>query len=109
MNRFKQLLAILLAFIPAPIASLAKEPSPCEWAIIVNGIDFHGSAVCNPDWLDRPGSLAILAQARSCNKTAGLKTLALRGFNDFDNSVKELGKEAARRKLDEIITSTEKH
>ena len=105
---FKQLLGLLLAFTPAPLASVAQELSACQNALILNGIDFHGSVVCNPDWLDRRGSLAILAEAKSCKKTAGSKTLMARGFDDFDNSVKQLGKIAACQKLDEAIRAMEK-
>jgi hypothetical protein len=105
---FNWFLGILLAFMPATLASVAQELSRCQNAIILDGIDFHGSLVCNPDWLDRRGSLAILAEAQSCKKTAGSKTLIMRGFADFDNSVKELGKIAACQKLDEVIKSMEK-
>jgi hypothetical protein len=104
---FKQLLGLLLASTPT-LGSVAQELSVCQNALILNGIDFHGSVVCNPDWLDRPGSLAILAEAQSCKKTAGSKTLMARGFADFDNSVKELGKVAACQKLDDVIKAMEK-
>ena len=72
--------------------------------IILDGIASHGSVVCNPNWLDRPGSYAILAGAKAAHadpKTA--KAFIMRGMTDFDNSVKELGKEGACRKLDQMI------
>jgi hypothetical protein len=105
---FMKVPGVLVALMPAPSTALAGEPSNCESAIILNSIDFHGSVVCDPDWLDRPSSLAILAEARSCKNTARSKMLLARGFSDFDNSVKELGKTAACQKLDDAIKAFEK-
>jgi hypothetical protein len=105
MRRF---LWVLIALTPTPQAAIAEELSNCQSALILNGIDFHGSIVCNPDWLDRVGSRAILAQAQSCRKTASPKMLMVRGFTDFDNSVKALGKTAACQKLDDAIKTFEK-
>jgi hypothetical protein len=100
--------SILLVLLLAAQTSLAQEPSHCQSAIILNGIDFHGSIVCDPGWLDRRGSLAILAEAQSCKNAPGSKTFIARGFTDFDNNVKELGKIAACQKLDAAIKSFEK-
>lgn len=99
--------AIIAACALAPVASVAQGLSACQNAIILNGIDFHGSVVCNTAWLDRQGSLAILATARACKKTAGAETLLARGFADFENSVNELGKTAACQKLDDAIRAME--
>jgi hypothetical protein len=51
MKRILALAALALATV-APAYALTHD----EEAIIVNGIDFHGSAVCNPSWLDRPAA-----------------------------------------------------
>jgi hypothetical protein len=103
----KKFLLICTAVLMTASTAFAEERSACQGAIILNGIDFRGSIVCNPDWLDRRGSLVILAMAQSCKNKSGSKISLARGFADFDNSVKELGKTAACQKLDDTIRSME--
>jgi hypothetical protein len=97
----------MLAAALLALATPAVAGRDCRAAIIADGIASRGSIVCNPHWLDRPGSLAILAATQSCRGTPETKALIARGFADFDNSVKELGKAAACQKLDANIRTME--
>jgi hypothetical protein len=90
----------------ATTGEIAKLATTGETFIILDGIASHGSIVCNPDWLDRPGSYAILNGARAARVNDKAKVaLIKRGMADFDKSVKDLGKPAACQKLDAMINS----
>jgi hypothetical protein len=106
----KSIIAPLVGALLCVTPVMAEHLSSCQESVIANGIAFHGSLVCDPSWLDRPGSLTILAGAQSCRGdrtvSKSLKALLMRGMVDFDNSVKELGKAAACQKLDTMISST---
>jgi hypothetical protein len=52
-----------LAREPLAAEPAGKAPS-CDDVVIFNGLLGRGAFVCNTAWLDRPGSLAILAGAR---------------------------------------------
>lgn len=107
-SSFKLALVTLLALIPvAPASSARSNLSKCQAKVVLNGIVFRGSAVCNQAWLDRPGSLWILRAAQACNKTPGLNALLSRGMSDFDRKVKELGKAAACQEIEETIQQLE--
>ena len=99
----KRILAI--AALALVTAAPAYAVTTGQESIVLNGIASHGSIVCNPNWLDRPGSYAILAGAQAAARAnpKGLKALLARGMVDFDNSVKRLGKEGACRQLDQMI------
>jgi hypothetical protein len=88
-----------LAVVPKAHAT-TKEVS----AVIADCIATHGSIVCNPAWLDRPGSYAILDMARSVRMDKKVKEILLRrGMTDFDNSVRQLGKAGACQKLNSVL------
>jgi hypothetical protein len=73
----------------------------------MDGIASHGSVVCNPAWLDRPGSYAIVAAAQKHREISAAASLALikRGIADFDTAVKKFGKAAACGKLNDDLNS----
>ena len=102
-HTMKRILAIaalaLVTAVPAHALTAGQE------SIVLNGIASHGSMVCNPDWLDRPGSYAILARAQKAAhaNSKSVKALLMRGMIDFDNRVKEQGKASVCRTLDQMI------
>ncbi len=98
------LLSLMLA---VPASSADRKLSECQAAIVLHGIASRGSLVCNPAWLDRAGSYAILRMAQSCKGTVGTKALIARGFSDFEQKMKELGKEAACQQINDLIKKME--
>jgi len=85
----------------------ASQSTNCQSTLIVHGLVFRGSAVCNQAWLDRPGSYKLLAEAQACNQIAGAKKFLARGFRDFDRKAREIGMSAACQEINEIIQKFE--
>jgi hypothetical protein len=80
-----------------------------EYSVVLDGIVSHGAIECNPAWLDRRGAVAILGLAQSSGiHGAKVKQLISRGMHDFDNHVREKGKDAACMEVDGIISKMEK-
>jgi hypothetical protein len=94
----------------APVGKAQADSNDCQQMLIANGIDFRGSAVCNPAWLDRPGSLTIADLSHAaCNTKKGelpksFDKFMRQGFIKFDSMVKESGKTSACAALDKMIS-----
>jgi hypothetical protein len=76
-------------------------------SMIANGFFTHGSMICNSAWLDRPASLAMAILSRRCGNLSegSLISLGTQGAKDFDNSVSQLGRKEACKKLDKEMTN----
>ena len=91
MNRFAITLASATALAAAlvaaaPVGAHAEALSTGQRLLILDGVAFRGSAVCNQSWLDRPGAKSILDQAVASNANPdGSEAFIKRGMTDFDN------------------------
>ena len=90
---------ILLAFGSWVLAGECKIAD-----LVTNGIFTRGSMICTDGkWLDRRASLLVAAAAKNCRSMGekGIYHYVKRGALDFDRKVKELGKDAACKMLDD--------
>ncbi len=104
---FQPSLWIVLALTPLQASAAPRDLNNCKASIVLGGIVSRGSAVCNPAWLDRPGSLNVVEMARTCNTISGVKALISQGMREFEGKLKSLGKDAACEEIDELIDKLE--
>jgi hypothetical protein len=86
----------------------AETDNSCNpHSIIANGFFTHGSMICNSKWLDRPASIAMVILSKRCSGLSedSFFSLAMQGGKDFDNSVTQLGRTIACKKLDKEMTN----
>jgi hypothetical protein len=102
---------IIAALALATMTATARAEECNTQAIILDGIFSRGSMVCTDGkWLDRRASLLVLELAKKDCSIIDEKTASGyldRGMRDFDNKVTEIGKPAACKMLDHIMTKVE--
>ena len=106
---FRRLLAALIAISLTGVAYAKPAITGDESIVVVNGIIIQGAYECNELWLERDGvkksaQNAHAVMVKSLTEDRARELLA-RGIEDFDNSVRHLGKKAACHKVNQLIDS----
>jgi hypothetical protein len=103
--------ALIASTLTSPACARENKLTEAQFAVILDGIIFHGSATCDSTWLDRDGAkkeakLAAIELARRGDKA--FAKLFERGAKDFDKDLHEFGAVKACQRLDQLIDDAAK-
>ena len=107
MNRFLTATALALAIGVSTVPAFAKT-NDYQNTVIMNGIISEGVMTCNKTWTDRPGvkksiEFTVSAAAKDDMEDDDVTMFQDRGAKDFHKHVKEMGKKAACKEIDQLI------